>query len=342
VKPRCVGIIGSGFDGDMGLAMMAVLGLISHSKPRAPRHLTPEEIAAHDKRTERERWNERPAMSADKNINRWHEAITPRNKAPLPWTIKSGGSWDMLEVQPISDEMLSELARRYYSAGAPWNCRSMPLSDSDREYMFMLYYAFQGMVARLRVAEAELAARPAVVSEGQAVAWFVPHDLELYLGTLKAFGSINIRLFSEAAPGRAPIYLPATAAPAPEASSVIDMELALYRDAYGSKVPSEAMIDVLAERRRQIDMEGWTTAHDDAYSKNELQRAAMCYLMLPASDASLPHALWPWDFKWWRPTTYRRNLVKAGALILAEIERIDRATPATEQAQTNSGEGAGS
>jgi hypothetical protein len=57
VKPRCVGIIGSGFDGDMGLAMMAVLGLISHSKPRAPRHLTPEEIAAHDKRTERERWN---------------------------------------------------------------------------------------------------------------------------------------------------------------------------------------------------------------------------------------------------------------------------------------------
>jgi hypothetical protein len=119
-------------------------------------------------------------MSADKNINRWHEVITPRNKAPLPWTIKSGGSWDMLEVQPISDEMLSELARRYYSAGAPWNCRSTPLSDSDREYMFMLYYAFQGMVARLRVAEAELALRPAVVSEGQAIPtgvyWYGPSD----------------------------------------------------------------------------------------------------------------------------------------------------------------------
>jgi hypothetical protein len=106
---------------------------------------------------------------------------------------------------------------------------------------------------------------------------------------------------------------------------------------------SSAATDVLTERQRQKDVEGWTTAHDDAYSKNELQRAAMCYLMLPASDASLPHALWPWDFKWWNPTTYRRNLVKAGALILAEIERLDRATLATEQAPTkDSGEGAGS
>ena len=33
----------------------------------------------------------------------------------------------------------------------------------------------------------------------------------------------------------------------------------------------------------------------------------------------------PWDGKGWQPTTYRRNLVKAGALIVAEIERLDRA-----------------
>jgi hypothetical protein len=96
-------------------------------------------------------------VSADNQINRWHEMITPRNKAPQPWTMKSGGSWDMLDVQPIPDEMLAELAQRYYSAGAPWNCRSMPLSDADREYMFLLYYSMQGLVARMRKAEQALA-----------------------------------------------------------------------------------------------------------------------------------------------------------------------------------------
>ena len=35
--------------------------------------------------------------------------------------------------------------------------------------------------------------------------------------------------------------------------------------------------------------------------------------------------LWPWLSSWWKPSTNRRDLVKAGALILAEIERLDRA-----------------
>lgn len=37
---------------------------------------------------------------------------------------------------------------------------------------------------------------------------------------------------------------------------------------------------------------------------------------------------WCWDRSWWKPTTPRRDLVKAAALILAEIERIDRAAAA--------------
>jgi hypothetical protein len=90
-------------------------------------------------------------------------------------------------------------------------------------------------------------------------------------------------------------------------------------------VHSNAAHDVLAERQRQVSVEGYAPENDDGYSNNELQRAAMCYLMVPASDASIPHAQWPWAFKWWKPATYRRNLVKAGALILAEIERLDRA-----------------
>jgi len=36
--------------------------------------------------------------------------------------------------------------------------------------------------------------------------------------------------------------------------------------------------------------------------------------------------VWPWGGFTWKPTTPRRDLVKAAALILAEIERLDRAT----------------
>lgn len=90
---------------------------------------------------------------SERDIKRWQDTIAPRDKAPQPWTIGSGGSWDMMEVQPIPDAMLAELAQRYQYAGTPWNCRSMPLSEADREYMYMLYYGMQGLVARLRLAE---------------------------------------------------------------------------------------------------------------------------------------------------------------------------------------------
>ena len=38
--------------------------------------------------------------------------------------------------------------------------------------------------------------------------------------------------------------------------------------------------------------------------------------------------LWPWAASWWKPKNRRRDLVRAAALIVAEIERIDRATVA--------------
>jgi len=48
-------------------------------------------------------------------------------------------------------------------------------------------------------------------------------------------------------------------------------------------------------------------------------------------------ALWPWSPMWWRPTTQRRDLVKAGALIMAEIERIDRAAAQSQPQQVMRG-----
>ena len=86
---------------------------------------------------------------------------------------------------------------------------------------------------------------------------------------------------------------------------------------------TQAAHDVLVERRRQIEVEGWTPEHDDAeHLPNELALAAASYICADEGDA--PPAIWPWDRSWWKPSTPRRNLVKAGALILAEIERLDR------------------
>lgn len=92
-------------------------------------------------------------------------------------------------------------------------------------------------------------------------------------------------------------------------------------------VPTDAARDVLAERARQVSAEGWTPEHDDAYQAGDLADAAACYARgEPRMDRdwTAPRE-WPWAASWWKPTDRRRDLVKAGALILAEIERLDRA-----------------
>lgn len=92
---------------------------------------------------------------------------------------------------------------------------------------------------------------------------------------------------------------------------------------------SQAAIDVLAERKRQVEFEGWTAEHDDEHTKGEMARAAACYA-IPRTTwhaADILKWLWPWSGSWWKPADPRRNLVKAGALILAEIERLDRIAP---------------
>ena len=89
---------------------------------------------------------------------------------------------------------------------------------------------------------------------------------------------------------------------------------------------SRGVRDVIVERRRQINIEGWSSHHDDQHSYGEMALAAGCYAMFGLCfNAGDPPKYWPWDKKWWKPSDKRRNLVKAAALIIAEIERIDRA-----------------
>ncbi|HAT2180934.1 TPA: hypothetical protein I8167_005113 [Raoultella ornithinolytica] len=92
-----------------------------------------------------------------------------------------------------------------------------------------------------------------------------------------------------------------------------------------SRTITAAAADVLAERQRQITAEGWTPEHDDKYQNSELADAAACYAIHAHNQGFSTPAHWPWPPTWWKQTNPRRDLVKAGALILAEIERLDRA-----------------
>ncbi len=104
-------------------------------------------------------------------------------------------------------------------------------------------------------------------------------------------------------------------------------DLQAFADLFASspRAEAQAVHDVLAERRRQVEVEGWTPEHDDEHSESEMSLAAACYAMAAGGYAKgQTPPIWPWALEGWKPSYGRRDLIKAGALILAEIERIDR------------------
>lgn len=92
----------------------------------------------------------------------------------------------------------------------------------------------------------------------------------------------------------------------------------------GEERPMTAIEDVIAERHRQIESEGWTPEHDDGHDAGELAMAGGCYALFPWMNVQQRRDFWPWDDAWWKPTHSRQDLVKAAALLIAEIERLDR------------------
>lgn len=93
-------------------------------------------------------------------------------------------------------------------------------------------------------------------------------------------------------------------------------------------------IELIAEeRQRQIEKEGWTPEHDAEHTNNELALAAICYTapeFVRKSGRWYDINLWPWSQSYWKPTPKNRirELTKAGALIAAEIDRL-QANPLT-------------
>lgn len=94
---------------------------------------------------------------------------------------------------------------------------------------------------------------------------------------------------------------------------------------------------IAAERRRQIEEEGWTSEHDAEHHSDDHQLAWAARGYIDAATVSddlwveFPNFLplnWPWEKEAWKPSRGKdrvRDLVKAGALIAAEIDRLQRA-----------------
>lgn len=94
--------------------------------------------------------------------------------------------------------------------------------------------------------------------------------------------------------------------------------------------------EIAAERRRQVEVEGWSAEHDDLHHYGEMAQAAAAYASHTdrRSQADVfvekigggrvragwfnPYMLlWPWSLEWWKPTTRRHDLIKAAALIVS-------------------------
>lgn len=97
-------------------------------------------------------------------------------------------------------------------------------------------------------------------------------------------------------------------------------------------------IDVITqERNEQLNEHSYDPSHDDIHRKGEMMKAAECYLVLAEHQVNQRTAFaakmmdevpknWPWEPMDWHPSIIvKNNLRKAGALIAAEWDRVDRA-----------------
>ena len=93
------------------------------------------------------------------------------------------------------------------------------------------------------------------------------------------------------------------------------------------------------ERNRQLTELGFTPANDNNHNAGQMANAAGVYAHHAAFQSGILEDpsdgfnygksgrpdWWPWDVSWFKPSRSRiRNLAKAGALIAAEIDRLNR------------------
>ena len=135
----------------------------------------------------------------------------------------------------------------------------------------------------------------------------------------------------------------------PEVSGEYDKAVRDWNDRAGGREPAMSktggtkgvgMSDLLSgagliatERLRQKTQEGYSDEHDDAHDSGEMPWAAICYARQSVQRRWLEPKLyrdddapddWPFEWSAWRPKSPIEDLVRAGALIAAEIDRLRR------------------
>lgn len=96
------------------------------------------------------------------------------------------------------------------------------------------------------------------------------------------------------------------------------------------------LLDVMKERSRQVHIEGFTAATDDEHDPGTLAAASSAYGLYVADTLSPqsqgdggfdigPPDSWPFDLSWWKPSDPRTAMIKSIALMVAEVEALDRA-----------------
>lgn len=112
----------------------------------------------------------------------------------------------------------------------------------------------------------------------------------------------------------------------PQQTAEREKEVAKELGTYGHHL--RVLNDVLSERARQ-ESKGYDEEHDDRYTTNELARAAIVYALSgDGVKTSLGRKMYPWPEGTFKDEGRRANLIKAAALLVAEIERMDRAVAA--------------
>ena len=81
--------------------------------------------------------------------------------------------------------------------------------------------------------------------------------------------------------------------------------------------------EIFQERARQLAKFRDQNVKDDTLENGELIEAAICYLR-PDAVKFNPPARWPLGPSGWNPRSKRENLVRAGAFIAAELDRMER------------------
>lgn len=118
---------------------------------------------------------------------------------------------------------------------------------------------------------------------------------------------------------------------APEPHQSFDERLLGAASSIPSAIRRSVTDEIAAERHRQREQEGWTEQHDDEHDSGAMAVAAACYALTDKRGIEVQTVnlarLWEWTgwaSSWFKPKDQRRNLIRAGALIVAEIERLDR------------------